>query len=328
VGVRTARLPERDGRASLPLEIWYPASRRHLGRDLDPTTRDAYEPLPGMLRVPQDAVRDAESIPERFPLLAFSHGFGGHRRQSTFLCTHLASHGYVVVAVDHVGNTMLDVYRHTVAIRAGEKRSTVPLLADLMRQRPPDLRRALDAVAGGAVPQLTDAVDTTRIGVVGHSFGGWTALTATARDRRVLATVALAPAGGRAPGLPDALADGVLLAWERPVPSLFVVADGDSVLPIASMHELYGRVSAPKRFATLTRTDHMHFCDRAADVHEFMRTMPPPGLEGAKRARPFHELRPAAEAYDAIRGLTLAHFDAALKHLSEADVLLDGRADG
>ena len=29
--------------------------------------------------------------------MAFSHGFGGHRRQTTHFCIHLASHGYVVV---------------------------------------------------------------------------------------------------------------------------------------------------------------------------------------------------------------------------------------
>jgi len=37
--------------------------------------------------------------------------FGGHRRQSTFFCTHLASHGYVVAAADHTGNTTLESCR-------------------------------------------------------------------------------------------------------------------------------------------------------------------------------------------------------------------------
>ena len=37
-----------------------------------------------------------------------SHGFGGHRRQSTHFCTHLDSHGYVVAAPDHLGNTTME----------------------------------------------------------------------------------------------------------------------------------------------------------------------------------------------------------------------------
>lgn len=35
------------------------------------------------------------------PLIVFSHYSGGHRRSATFLCTHLASHGYVVAVLDH-----------------------------------------------------------------------------------------------------------------------------------------------------------------------------------------------------------------------------------
>src|SRR5215467_114462 len=35
------------------------------------------------------------------PLVLFSHHSGGSRRASTFLTTHLASHSYVVAAMDH-----------------------------------------------------------------------------------------------------------------------------------------------------------------------------------------------------------------------------------
>src|SRR6516162_697416 len=35
------------------------------------------------------------------PLILFSHHSGGSRRASTFLTSHLASHGYLVAAMDH-----------------------------------------------------------------------------------------------------------------------------------------------------------------------------------------------------------------------------------
>src|SRR5436309_3055913 len=35
------------------------------------------------------------------PLIVFSHHSGGHRRAATYFTTHLASHGYVVAALDH-----------------------------------------------------------------------------------------------------------------------------------------------------------------------------------------------------------------------------------
>ena len=68
------------------------------------------------------------------------------------------------------------------------------------------------------------------------------------------------------------------------VPALFIVADEAVVLPLESMHELYGRTSDPKRMVVIERADHMHFCDRAAEIHEIFRSMPPPGVfENAAR---------------------------------------------
>ncbi len=40
-----------------------------------------------------------------FPLVIYSHGNGGLRYVSAFLTEHLASHGFVVMAPDHTGNT-------------------------------------------------------------------------------------------------------------------------------------------------------------------------------------------------------------------------------
>src|SRR5262245_23650258 len=120
VGVRTLELRDatREDRP-LPLEVWYPAVDAHRGADLVAGTQDHYEVVPGFPAVPQHAVRDAEPRPGSYPLVMFSHGFGGHRRQSTFLCTHLASHGYVVAASDHTGNTLLDVMQAVMLAQSG-----------------------------------------------------------------------------------------------------------------------------------------------------------------------------------------------------------------
>lgn len=108
VGVRSAELHDASRDRTVPVEIWYPATDDYTGRDFDPTTKDTYEMLSGVTGT-QDAVRDAEPRPEPAWPVVFSHGFAGHRRQSTHFCTHLASHGYVVAAPDHVGNTTADV---------------------------------------------------------------------------------------------------------------------------------------------------------------------------------------------------------------------------
>src|SRR5260370_10580309 len=55
------------------------------------------------------------------PLIVFSHYSGGHRRTATYLCTHLASHGYVVAAMDHS-----EVVAPELASPAGETAAAPP----------------------------------------------------------------------------------------------------------------------------------------------------------------------------------------------------------
>jgi len=324
VGVRTIALVDegRDARP-VPLELWYPATDAHAGADVAPDTRDTYELLRGFQHVSQDAVRDAAARPGRFPLVLFSHGYGGHRRQSTFLCTHLASHGYVVAAPDHSGNTMHDVMRLTARRKQG-----LPLpdaseqVRTFVEHRPADVLHAIAALERGGGP----AVDVERMGVSGHSFGGWTTLMVARREPRVRAALALAPAGGRTPLGAGALQEALDLDWGREVPTLFLVAEHDSLLPLDGMADLFARVRPPKRMVVLRNADHMHFCDRAETVHEMFRIMPPPGgfAAVARQVRPMAELCPAAHAYDWIRGLGLAHFDAHLRGDERAAAFLAG----
>jgi predicted dienelactone hydrolase len=316
VGVRSADLVDTGRDRRLAVEIWYPATADQRGRDLDPETCDRYELLAGLPLVTQDAVRDAAPAAGRVPLVVFSHGYGGHRRQSTFLCTHLASHGYVVAAADHFGNTIRDVIEHTLAARAGRPvPDFVEHLLAVARERPVDASWLIDRVLDGAAGDLASRVDPERIGIAGHSFGGWTTLATTGRDARIRAALPLAPAGGTLASFPNPLSEALDFAWTRDVPTLFVVAEKDSILPLPSMHDLFGRARPPKRMVVLQNTDHMHFCDRAAQAHEMFRAFPPPGFfeDAARTTAPFTDLCPETPAYDAIRGLGLAHRDAALK---------------
>ena len=183
VGVRTFTLrdhPRND--RTLPVEVWYPAMDAHAGADLDTApgyVRDAAGPS---TRHPGGGPRCRAAIRAGIRWSLFSHGFGGHRRQSTFLCTHVASHGYVVAACDHTGNTVLDVMRAALAARAGEP---MPDFGDSLRSfavaRPADVRALLDQLLDGLAGELGGLIDRERIGMSGHSFGGWTTLSSRPR---------------------------------------------------------------------------------------------------------------------------------------------------
>ena len=242
--------------------------------------------------------------PGTYPLIVYSHPSHAHRRAATFLCTHLSGHGYVVAALDH---------------REGEQAERK------IAERVPDVRFLLDHLLEGPGWHSEARLDPARIGIVGHNFGGWTALAAPDVESRIHAVVALAPGGAsrRKPGiLPLTLA----FAWGRDVPTLYLVAEDDAYLPLAGMHELYERTPATRQMVILGRADHYHFMDDAEERHEAARATPFTGeLAWIPRdMRPMTELCSGAQAHVFVRGLTLCHMDAALGRREEARRLLGG----
>lgn len=93
------------------------------------------------------------------PLVLVSHGSGGNADALGWLSAGLVARGAVVVAVNHPGSTSGD----------SSPRRSVDLAA-----RAQDLRAALDAVLSD--PSFAPFIDARRIGVVGFSLGGTTAL--------------------------------------------------------------------------------------------------------------------------------------------------------
>ena len=97
VGSRTWQARDEARDRLFTCEIWYPAEPDRPG-DASPEGRP-----PETLREADDngELRDAAPLPGAHPLVVFSHFSGGGRRVSSFLCRHLASHGYAVAALDH-----------------------------------------------------------------------------------------------------------------------------------------------------------------------------------------------------------------------------------
>ncbi|TAH36948.1 MAG: hypothetical protein EYC70_08165 [Planctomycetota bacterium] len=320
-GVRTIPAHDTARDRVFPCEIWYPAAPQHAGHDLAPGSQDSFTAPPGNASRSQAAVRDAAALPGDYPLSVFSHPSGSDRRAATFLCTHLCSHGHVVAALDHSEVVAPELARKTN--EASEQTSA--RWQALIASRVPDIRFLLDHMLGGATLDFGIHVDPGRIGVVGHSLGGWTALAATEVDRRIRAVVALAPAGAsiRKPGiLPVTLG----FHWGRDVPALYLVAENDTSLPLAGMHELFQRTPGTKRMMILRRADHAHFMDNTEEVHESFRTMPLAGdlAELQKEMRPIAELCSGEEAHLFARGLTLCHMDATLRRQEDAQRFLAG----
>ena len=321
VGVRTLHAFDAVRDRMFPCEVWYPATEQYAGQDVAPGTQDSFILPFGDVQRRQMAVRDAEGLPGLYPLIVFSHSSGAGRRTATFLCTHLSSHGYLVAALDHSEILAAELARkpdETDEQRAARWKS-------LIASRVPDVRFLLDYLLSGAAPLGETSIDPARIGIVGHSFGGWTALAATEVEQRIGAVVALAPGGSSRPK-PGILPVKLSFNWGRDVPVLYLVAENDTSLPISGMYEIFERTPATKQMVVLRRADHMHFMDNVEELHEAVRAMPWPGdlawlpLE----MRPIAELCSGEQAHLFVRGLTLCHMDAILKRREESRRFLAG----
>lgn len=319
VGVRTVQAIDRDRDRRFPCEIWYPAAPAYSGRDIDPATRDCFPGSVDNMPRNQPAVRDADAQAGTYPLILFSHSSGGDRRQSAFLCTHLSSHGYLVAALDHSERVV-----EALMPRDGEsEKQRGKRLEAVIASRVPDIRFLLGYLLERDWDPLI-TIDLEQIGIVGHSFGGWTALAAIDFEPRIRAVAALAPAGSsiRKPGvLPVELS----FDWRRDVPVLYLVAENDTSLPLEGMYELFERTPATRRMLILRRSDHLHFMDEYETLHESFRTMSLSGelAEIQKEMLPASNLCSPEKARLFTSSLVVCHFDGYLKDQQGALQFLD-----
>lgn len=287
VAVRTLRAADQARGLVFPVEVWQPAD------------------------LPAGAL---------LPLVIYSHFSFGHRRAATFLCTHLASHGYAVAALDHCEVVAADLVRaedETADQRAAR-------IDAIIASRVPDTAFLLDFLLGGGGRAGLD-LDAGRIGLVGHSFGGWTVLAVPNQDSRASAVVALAPGGGDEPK-PGILPLTLEFAWSRAIPLLLLTGEDDVSIPLSAVQALYCKALSPKQMVVLRRADHMHFMDDVEVAHEAVRAADfgPEAAWIPAAMRPIDQLCSGAQAHLFTRGLTLAHFDAVLRGSAGAQRLLAG----
>lgn len=240
VGVETLVLQDPARGRTLRTEVWYPADESARGQP--PAPAGSYlppelAPIAANATIPLVAVRDAAfSTDGPFPLVVFSHGSGGIRFQNTFQAEHLASHGYLVVAPDHQGNTFFD--------DGGDREAAV--------NRPLDVVFLFDVLSGSREADVGDLprhVDTSRdYGVTGHSFGSFTSLAVAAMDGRTGAVLGMA-APGPLPAQPD-------------VPTLLMIAGEDKTIGLDSnqtMREVYERLAGPRWLVEIPDAGHYSF---------------------------------------------------------------------
>lgn len=148
----------------LTLEVWYPADTADQAKM---ATYKNVTRLQKPFELQGGAYRDAPALSEgSFPLILLSHGFTGYRTQMFYLGEHLASHGYIVVGIDHTDSTNSQIKKH-------EDRPAG--FASTLYNRARDQQFLLDYFTFQQSP-VANIVDTDRAAIIGHSMGGFGAI--------------------------------------------------------------------------------------------------------------------------------------------------------
>ncbi|MFK3980615.1 alpha/beta hydrolase family protein [Micromonospora sp. NPDC050397] len=195
------------GHRDLMVSVWYPATRAARRYPLAPWMQPA--PMgallaangfdPDVVTAPLTAGHEGAPVlqaADRRPVVVFSHGAGGYRAESTIVVQELASHGYVVVTVDHPYDSYSqspdgaptvpdDDVSVTPWDHAHDIRFVLDRVEDLAAGRNPDAQcRPLPAGLGAAL-------DPRRVGMYGFSKGATATALVMNSDRRVRAGLSL-----------------------------------------------------------------------------------------------------------------------------------------
>lgn len=231
---REEKITPTDGdKRTLMIKTWYPSNDTEGKADtyIDKGGRNGFAQkygLPNAMfdyldKVETNVYRNAEIAEEKFPVLIFSHGYNSKANGYYALLSELASHGYVIFAINHTyestGTTFPDGkevyfdYEYGRKIESGTFETVTPTINAFkdglsFEERHPIVRKALltyfvrDMVERWAedivdvVDQLegwnsrgfyAGRLDLSNIGAFGHSRGGGGAGEALRIDNRIKA---------------------------------------------------------------------------------------------------------------------------------------------
>lgn len=267
VGVTTVALAN-----GVATEIWYPAIAGSIGTETY-DARDFTDPAIRALLTAQipathsyQAARDAAVADGKFPVVLNSHGFSGWRVVSSFLTSHLASWGMIVVSPEHKTRDLLHLASNLPAASAttttvsGPNTSTAstdatpstdPKVVAALNESVADLLGGLDFITAqgiDATSKFNGHVDVDHVGALGHSAGGGTILKA-ALDPRIDGYVSMAS------GIFGATTD--LPAK----PSFFLSGSIDQIASTKRTHDAYLKVPTPSLFWRIEGAGHNAFDD-------------------------------------------------------------------
>ncbi|MCP5062175.1 MAG: dienelactone hydrolase [Ignavibacteriae bacterium] len=173
----------------LVTEIWYPTYECMMQKDSIDEQKQLFKTI--------KTIPNASMENGKFPMLLVSHGTGGNRFSLTWFIEKMVKEGYIVVSVDHYGNSTFN---------------KLPREFVMWWERAIDIQFVLTQLLNDE--KIGSAIDTARIGGVGFSLGGYTniALAGGYVDRQAGQDVALPPEFPKTDEVIDFQTDSIILS--------------------------------------------------------------------------------------------------------------------
>lgn len=157
-----------------------------------------------LVKIPAYTETEVAQTENPYPVILFSHGWNGFNAQNTSQALELASHGYVVIGVQHTYGAVITVFddgtiakNNPSALPHGapteEYEASAHILVD---QWAGDLGFTLDFMKSqseDATSPFFGRLDLNSVGVYGHSTGGGAAIQFCGTDPRCIALLGMDP---------------------------------------------------------------------------------------------------------------------------------------
>ena len=195
-----------NDKRNVVVQAWYPSEENAKGApsnylDALDSLPKKIGPLPGWIFDHYDQVNTygilnapVSKACAQWPVVLFLTGNGASRAFYTSLVAGLASHGYVVLAIDHPYEAMITKLANGKIVTTIEEHSNthpnlMKFMEDRLKTRIADVQFVLNQLGNPkACPDnFLLSLDQNRIVITGHSLGGATAAVAMAVDSRIKA---------------------------------------------------------------------------------------------------------------------------------------------
>jgi dienelactone hydrolase len=176
-----------------------------------------------------------------FPVIIYSHGYypAGFRVENTAAATELASHGYIVVAIDHIDCSATIFPNQQMVTGAMVTPGCLSCCGNpgpYLQSRLQDVQFLLGDLArlNQTDPVLAQRLDLDDVGMMGWKLGGGTAAESCRRFSQIRAAALL---NGRLDPAPDLLAQGLqkpFLAINSPYYSMSLVTQNTKLFNLST----------------------------------------------------------------------------------------------